>query len=139
VAALAARGVAPVSRGRVIVATWEPHEAAVLEVIRDLRLELRVILNKGAVMVLPAGVDKGTGLAAALRAMAIDARRAVGVGDAENDLDFLGLCGLSVAVANALPRVKARVDRVTRGDHGDGVVEIIDSLGAGDASPAAAP
>ena len=62
----ARRGVSPMSVGRVIVATWEPHETVVLETIRDLGLELQVIFNKGAVMVLPAGVNKATGLAAAL-------------------------------------------------------------------------
>ncbi len=50
--ALRARGI-PVSVGAAIVATVEPHETAVLETIRDLGLELQVIFNKGAVMVLP--------------------------------------------------------------------------------------
>src|SRR4051794_27354964 len=50
---LRSRGVSPVSVGRVIVATWRPHEHAVLETIRELGLELQVIFNKGAVMVLP--------------------------------------------------------------------------------------
>ncbi|WDT82345.1 MAG: HAD-IIB family hydrolase [Candidatus Manganitrophus sp.] len=50
---LRARGVGPLSVGRVIVATWTPHETAVLETIRELGLELQVIFNKGAVMVLP--------------------------------------------------------------------------------------
>src|ERR1700749_5118939 len=62
VAGLRARNVGPISVGRVIVATWEPHETAVLEIIRDLGLELQIIFNKGAVMVLPAGVNKATGL-----------------------------------------------------------------------------
>src|ERR1700754_3220109 len=57
-ASLRAHGVGPISVGRVIVATWEPHETRVLETIRDLGLELQVIFNKGAVMVLPAGVNK---------------------------------------------------------------------------------
>ena len=59
------------STGRVIVATWEPHETIVLETIRDLGLELQVIFNKGAVMVLPAGVNKATGLAAALEQLGL--------------------------------------------------------------------
>ncbi|MBX9626040.1 MAG: HAD hydrolase family protein, partial [Gemmataceae bacterium] len=42
--------------GRVIVATWEPHQHTVLGVIQDLGLEMQVIFNKGAVMVLPSGV-----------------------------------------------------------------------------------
>jgi hydroxymethylpyrimidine pyrophosphatase-like HAD family hydrolase len=56
---LRARGV-PVSAGRCIVATWEPHQHAVLEAIRELGLELQIIFNKGAVMVLPAGVSKAS-------------------------------------------------------------------------------
>ena len=61
--ALRARDV-PVSAGRCIVATWEPHQHAVLEAIRELGLELQIIFNKGAVMVLPAGVSKASGLEA---------------------------------------------------------------------------
>src|SRR5438046_1452498 len=37
--ALQERGVAPLAVGRVIVATWEPHETTVLKTIRDLGLE----------------------------------------------------------------------------------------------------
>jgi len=39
-ASLARRGVEPVEYGRVIVATWRPHEHAVLEAISELSLEL---------------------------------------------------------------------------------------------------
>src|SRR5215471_12872240 len=52
------RGAERVSVGRVIVATWRPHETTAVEVIRDLGLELQVIFNKGAVMVLPSGINK---------------------------------------------------------------------------------
>src|SRR5215510_7166939 len=63
---LRARGVDRLATGRVIVASWEPHQDAILHAIRDLGLELQVIFNKGAVMVLPSGVNKYTGLVAAL-------------------------------------------------------------------------
>ena len=126
-AALRERGV-PVSVGRVIVATWRPHEARVLETIRDLGLELQVIFNKDAVMVLPAGVNKATGLAQALATMGLSAHNAVGVGDAENDHAFLNLCECAVAVANALPTLQERADYVTAGDHGAGVSELIAEL-----------
>ena len=56
----------PIAVGRVVVSTWQPHEAAVLGAIRDLGLDLHVIFNKGAIMVLPSGVNKGTALEAAL-------------------------------------------------------------------------
>jgi HAD superfamily hydrolase (TIGR01484 family) len=125
---LQARGVSPLSAGRVIVATWQPQETAVLEVIRDLGLELQVIFNKGAVMVLPAGVTKATGLAAALRALGLSPHNVVGVGDAENDHAFLHLCECAVAVANALPIVRDGADLVTQGDDGARVRELIDAL-----------
>lgn len=125
------RGVAPISVGVCIVATWEPHETAVLETIKDAGLELSVIFNKGAVMILPTGVNKASGLAAALAELKIEAAEVVGVGDAENDHTFLKACGFGVAVANALPALKERADHVTQADHGAGVVELIDELLAG--------
>jgi HAD superfamily hydrolase (TIGR01484 family) len=128
IATLRERGVGPVSVGRVIVATWEPHESTVLETIRDLGLELQVIFNKGAVMVLPSGVNKATGLVEALAHMGLLPRNAIGVGDAENDHAFLAVCGCAVAVANALSTLKEAADFVTRADHGAGVEELIEEL-----------
>ncbi|MFN3484420.1 MAG: HAD family hydrolase [Planctomycetota bacterium] len=54
---------APPAAGLVIVATGRPHEAHVLEVIRELGLEFHVTFNRGAGMALPPGVTKATGLA----------------------------------------------------------------------------
>lgn len=129
---LRARGVAPLSMGRVIVSTEHPNEAAVADVIDKLGLERQVILNKGAVMVLPTGVNKGTGLAVALRELKFSARNAVGVGDAENDQSLLSLCDYAVAVANALPALKQQADYTTHASHGDGVIELIEQLLAND-------
>lgn len=134
VKALQEHGVEPISVGRVIVATWHPHETTVTEVIHDLGLDLQVIFNKGAVMVLPSGIDKATGLQAALSELRLSPHNVVGVGDAENDCAFLDLCECSVAVANALPILKERVDLVTSGSRGGGVTELIDKLIATDLS-----
>jgi HAD superfamily hydrolase (TIGR01484 family) len=120
--------VQPFSVGHAIVATREPYETVVLETIKDLGLELQVIFNKGAVMVLPTGVNKATGLAAALKEMQIDASAAVGVGDAENDHAFLELCAVGVAVSNALPMLKERADLVTEQARGEGVTALIDQI-----------
>jgi hydroxymethylpyrimidine pyrophosphatase-like HAD family hydrolase len=126
------RGVAPLSVGEVIVATWEPNDHVVLQVIHDMGLELQVTFNKGAVMVLPSGVNKATGLRRALEALRLSPHNTVGVGDAENDHAFLAACECAVAVENALESVKARVDFVTAADHGAGVVELIDRMIASD-------
>src|ERR1043165_1183100 len=125
---LRARGVDPLVSGKVIVATREPHETTVLEVIRDLGLEMHVVFNKGAVMALPSGVNKATGLDAALRELNLSRHNVIGVGDAENDHAFLERCECAVAVANALPALKEKADWVTGGDHGDGVKELVAAL-----------
>ena len=131
VAELLRRGV-PIAVGRSIVATVEPHEHAVLAAIRDLGLEWHVIFNKGSVMALPSAVTKATGLAAALTELGLTPDRVVGIGDAENDHAFLRFCGFGVAVANALPALKAAADLVTGGADGAGVRELIDRLLADD-------
>src|SRR6476646_10713525 len=68
---LARRGVPRLEVGDVIVATWEPHETTVLQTIHDLGLDLQIIFNKGAVMILPTGVNKATGLRAGLKKLGL--------------------------------------------------------------------
>lgn len=126
------RGVAPLSVGECIVATWHPHETTVLDVIRSQGLELQVIFNKEAVMILPSGINKGTGVRAALEELGLSPHNALGAGDAENDHAFLAICECSVAVANALPALKERADVVTAKARGEGVEEIIEQLLADD-------
>jgi len=137
VALLRERGVDDVAVGRVIVATWEPHDMAVRESIRDLGLDLQVILNKGAVMVLPSGVNKASGLAAALAELGISPSSAVGVGDAENDHALLAACGCGAAVSNALPMLKQHADIVMDLPRGAGVAALIDRMIADDLPPRA--
>jgi hydroxymethylpyrimidine pyrophosphatase-like HAD family hydrolase len=122
----------PLSIGHAILATVAPHGDAVLHAIKELGLKWHVIFNKGAVMALPSSVTKATGLAVALKALGVTADETVGVGDAENDQAFLQACGLSVAVANALPSLKGQADIVTRGARGAGVQELIARLLSGE-------
>ncbi len=125
---MAARGVDPLSVGRVIVATREPHQTDALEVVRQLGLEWQVIFNKGAVMLLPSGVNKQTGLQHALEMLGLSMRNTVAVGDAENDHAMLAASECGVAVANALEALKDRADLVVRGARGAGVEELIGRL-----------
>jgi hydroxymethylpyrimidine pyrophosphatase-like HAD family hydrolase len=126
--ALQRRGCEPLSAGRVIVSTREPWQGAVLDEIHAQGLELQVVLNKGAVMVLPPGVNKGTGLAAGLAALGLSPRDCVAVGDAENDHALLAEAGLGAAVSNALPALRDDADVVLRGRAAQGVEELIDAL-----------
>ena len=118
-------GATPLGVGRVIVATREPHQIAALEAVHELGLEWQVIFNKGAVMLLPSGVNKQSGLAVALTELGLSMRNTVAVGDAENDHAMLAASECGVAVANALASLKDRADLVTRGPRGAGVEELI--------------
>src|SRR5450432_997999 len=129
---LTERGVPVQEVGRVIIATCVPYETQVLETICDMSLELQILFNKGAVMVLPTGVNKASGLRAALLELGLSTHNAVGIGDAENDLAFLKLCDASAAVDNALETVKKQVDIVLRSAASAGVVELIEQLIADD-------
>ena len=125
---LRARGVDPLEIGEVLVGTDAAHRATVQDVIWDLGLEAQVIGNRGAVMVLPAGVNKATGLDHALRELGLSRHEVVGIGDAENDHSFLERCECAVAVANAASAIKQIADFSTAGKNGNGVVELIDEL-----------
>jgi hydroxymethylpyrimidine pyrophosphatase-like HAD family hydrolase len=121
-------GVQHVSSGEVIVATSRAYEEQTMAAIRESGLELQLIFNKDALMILPSGTDKMTGLRAALEELSLSWDGAVGIGDAENDFAFLDACACAVAVANAIPALKARADVVTKADDGAGVVELIQNM-----------
>ena len=125
------RGVDELAVGETIVATHTGHHDAVRSVIDELALDVAIILNTDALMVLPKGIHKASGLAAALAELALPAAAVAAIGDAENDIVFLRRCGYAVAVANALPEVKAIATLVTGGERGAGVEELIESILAG--------
>ena len=83
-------------------------------------------------MVVPSGVNKASGLTAALREISLSPRNVVAIGDAENDHALLNQCEYAVAVANAVPMLKEIADWVTMEEAGGGVAELIDELIAHD-------
>lgn len=111
--------------GQTIVATKASEEAVVRDAIAALGLDLEIILNTDSLMVLPPGIHKASGLAAALAELGLVAADIAAIGDAENDIVFLRQCGYAVAVGNALPQVKEIAALVTGGARGAGVEEFI--------------
>jgi hypothetical protein len=126
--ALRQRGVRPLSAGRCVIATVTPQEATVERTIDELRMPWDITMNRESVMVLPQGVNKGTGFIAALAELGLQAESVMGIGDAENDHAFLRLCGLSVAVGNAIPELKKEAGFVTQATCGAGVAEALAHL-----------
>jgi hydroxymethylpyrimidine pyrophosphatase-like HAD family hydrolase/energy-coupling factor transporter ATP-binding protein EcfA2 len=125
VEALERHGV-PFTLGSAILATDAPFAEAALAAIQETGVERTLVFNKGALMLLPGGVTKGTGLIAALAALELSPRNMVGIGDAENDHAFLSMCECAVAVADAVPALRERADYVTRGMAAQGTVEFIE-------------
>lgn len=126
------RGVAVSEVGKVIIATHVPYETLVLDVIRDMTLELQIIFNKGAVMILPGGVNKAFGLKAALKELGLSRHNTIACGDAENDVALLQYAEVAVAVENAVEALKKLADVNTRGKAGAGVTEVIERILADD-------
>jgi hydroxymethylpyrimidine pyrophosphatase-like HAD family hydrolase len=121
-------GVTPLAVGQVLVATTSAHGRTVQQSIARRGHGFQVVLNRDSLMVLPAGVDKASGLRAALEELRLTCDQCVGVGDAENDAVFLSICGTAVAVANAIPALREQANLVTQGARGEGIAELIDLL-----------
>jgi HAD superfamily hydrolase (TIGR01484 family) len=135
IARLREKGVDPLRLGRVIISTEEPHEKNLRDTIEELALDYVIHRNRKQRMALPAGIDKGYGIATLLERFHIPRAEVIGIGDAENDRSLFAVCGLKVAVANALGELKQFADIVTRGEQGYGVAELIDNLLEGGRSP----
>ena len=122
------RHVEPLSIGYCILATTTHHESTVVQCIKELGFNYSIILNKGSVMILPQGVNKGSGLLTALKELGISPSQTVGIGDGENDTDLLRVCGRSYAVVDATPGLKSIAQHVTRGGAHEGPLEVIHYL-----------
>jgi hydroxymethylpyrimidine pyrophosphatase-like HAD family hydrolase len=123
--ALQGRGIS-VQAGEVILACDAVHDAEAFEEIRRLDLDCQLIRNRGALMAVPAGVTKASGLGAGLRELGLSAHSAIAIGDAENDLAMLEACELGVAVANSVPIVRQRADLVLDVGDGHGVTTFLE-------------
>ncbi len=124
VAGLAERGIA-FAAGLCILDGWAADAPAIMTALSDLGIDAGITRNRDRLMVIPAGVTKGTGLHAAARSLGISCHNIVALGDAENDLAMLEAAELGVAVEAALPSVKARADVVLTRPGSAGLVEFL--------------
>lgn len=114
--------------GASIVATLTRFAEAARAAIREAAVDRVLEFNKEALMLLPSRVSKGTGVGAALAALGVTASQAAGIGDAENDHALLATCGFSVAVADAVPGLRAIANHVTRQPGSRGVIEFVEEF-----------
>ncbi|MFE7275808.1 HAD-IIB family hydrolase [Streptomyces sp. NPDC057623] len=83
---------------------------------------------KGMVEVLPAGTDKGTGVARAAELLGCTGADAVAFGDMPNDIPLLAWAAHGVAVAGAHHDLRAMADEVAPGNDEDGVASVLERL-----------
>lgn len=106
---LLAEGI-PFHTGAVIVGTWEQHANQLLNLIRRFGIDGQLIFNRAALMVLPSGINKATGIRYALAALGRSERNMVAFGDAENDIPMLVSAEVGVAARGSIPSVTALAD-----------------------------
>ncbi len=116
-----------VRQGRVLLACDAKHGGTVFDEVDRLGMGYQVVRNRVALMVLPPGVSKGTGLAHVLGELGISRHSTIAIGDAENDHHLLATCEFGVAVANAVESLKQRADLVLDEPDGAGVVGLLRS------------
>lgn len=118
----------PLERGIAIAATRAPHDKTVLDTLRESRSSATVEYNREALMLLPPGTSKASGLSVALQELGYSPHNLVACGDAENDRSLLQIAELSAAVANAHPALKTMADIVLPEQDGAGVRLLIEDL-----------
>lgn len=117
----------PFERGLAIAATSAPHDQTVWHLLETYGAGAAVEYNRGAVMVLPPGAAKGSGLERLLTLCGFSVRNLAAFGDAENDLSMLTLAEVAVAVADAIPAVLEVADVVAGQPGPAGVLEVLET------------
>jgi hypothetical protein len=118
----------PFHTGAVIVGTWEQHTSEVLELIRQCGIDGQLVFNRGALMVLPSGINKAVGIRRALDELGRSERNLIAFGDAENDIPMLVNAETGVAARGSVPAVMALVDDRLSQAGGAGVAVYIRKL-----------
>ena len=77
----------------------------------------------------PPGVNKGTGLTEACRALGADPKDSVAFGDSANDLDMIRAAGTGVCMGNGTEALKQAADLVAASMEDDGIEKALIALG----------
>jgi phosphoglycolate phosphatase-like HAD superfamily hydrolase len=111
--------------GRVIVGVLRGEEARVRDALAAVGARMQLVYNRAALMLLPPGISKGTGVRQAIRALGLSFHDVLAIGDAENDLDLFEACGWTACPGNAVRELQDRADWVFPGDNGGSVARAI--------------
>ena len=82
--------------------------------------------------ILPKGIHKGMALMHLCEHLGIPMSRTIAIGDYNNDIGMIRAAGVGVAVANALPEVKAVADFISTSNEENAIARVIEALDKGE-------
>jgi hydroxymethylpyrimidine pyrophosphatase-like HAD family hydrolase len=133
------RGI-PYQAGRVIVGTFRAWEDRVRDAMASVGVSLDRVYNREALMLLPAGISKGTGIQQVLGRLGLSFHDVLAIGDSENDVELFRACGWRACPGNAVRELTAQADWVFPGGNGASVaLAIRDTILTGRLDGAASP
>jgi hydroxymethylpyrimidine pyrophosphatase-like HAD family hydrolase len=115
----------PFHTGAVVVGTWSRYAGQVLELIHRSGLDSQLVFNREALMILPSGINKASGVRQALEELRRSEKNLVAVGDAENDVPLLAVAEVGLAPRNSVPAVAAMADDRLAHPGGAGVARYV--------------
>lgn len=118
----------PFKAGTVVIGTWEGHATQSLALIRESGLDLQLVFNRAALMLLPSGVDKAVGVRHALEELGRSEHNMVAFGDAENDLPLFAIAERAVAARGSVPAVAANADEQLSRPGAEGVAAYVNAI-----------
>lgn len=86
---------------------------------------------KGIIEVLPANSSKGKGVMRVMKDLNIPPKHTMAIGDGENDIEMLQAVGTSVAMGNAVQKLKDVANQVVGSNDEDGVAQAIEMFVTG--------
>lgn len=114
--------------GMAIAATWTQYEPQMAPIMASYAHAVACEYNKGAVMILPRGANKASGLAHLLQCVGLADGRLIAFGDGENDRALLEMAHVGIAVQDAVSSLRVIADRVTTRPGPDGVLEMLPAI-----------
>ncbi len=100
-----------------------PDESVAKEIAAKTNCKLQCYRGEKWYAFMPAGSGKIEAIRTLADTSKISAEDIVAFGDDLNDIEMLKLCGMGVAVANAIPEVQEAADVITLSNDEDGVAE----------------
>jgi hypothetical protein len=111
--------------GRVVVGLSRQDEARVQEALSAVGVSRDRVHNRSALMLLPAGISKGSGVRQAIRRLGLSFHDVLALGDAENDLEFFAECGWAACPGDAVDPLRDRADWVFPGENSSSIAAAI--------------